>query len=81
MSRFGNLTDKQASASAERAPANVAQQEKRTSTQKAISGYFSPEMSIAMRTVALRKGLTLQKAMAEAFNLWLRENGESPIGE
>ncbi|HEX5213307.1 MAG TPA: ribbon-helix-helix domain-containing protein [Pseudolabrys sp.] len=81
MSRFGNLTDKQEAPAAERAPANVAQQEMRSSQQKAISGYFSPAMSVAMRTTALHKGITLQKAMAEAFNLWLVQNGQSPIGE
>lgn len=49
--------------------------------RKAIAGYFTPAMSIAMRTTATRRGITLQQAMSEAFNLWLRENGESPIGE
>lgn len=59
----------------------------RTGTQanriqkKAIAGYFSPEMSIAMRMTATRRGLTLQQAMAEAFNSWLRENGASPVGD
>lgn len=49
--------------------------------KKAISGYFSPEMSFAMHMTARRHGLSLQDAMADAFNDWLRKMGESPVGE
>ena len=48
--------------------------------RKAISGYFSPELSLAMHTCARRNGLSLQDLMAEAFNDVLRKYGESPIG-
>ena len=49
--------------------------------RKAITGYFSPELSFAMHTTARRHNMSLQSAMAEAFNDWLRKMGESPIGE
>ena len=48
--------------------------------RKAISGYFSPEMSLALHTCARRNGVNLQVLMAEAFNDVLRKYGESPIG-
>ena len=48
--------------------------------RKAISGYFSPELSLAMHTCARRHGLSLQDLMAEAFDDVLRKYGESPIG-
>lgn len=49
--------------------------------RKQIAGFFSNEMSLAMRTTAMRNGMTLQQGMAEAFNDWLRKYGESPIGD
>lgn len=49
--------------------------------QKAMTGYFSPDMSIAMHVTARKNGLTLQQAMGQAFNDWLRKMGESPVGD
>ncbi|WP_420383434.1 ribbon-helix-helix domain-containing protein [Novosphingobium sp.] len=48
--------------------------------RKAISAYFSPEMSLAMHVCARKRGLSLQALMAEAFDDVLRKYGESPIG-
>lgn len=48
--------------------------------RKQIAGFFSPEMSFAMHTLARRHGRSLQALMAEAFNDVLRKHGESPIG-
>jgi hypothetical protein len=48
--------------------------------KKAMTGYFSPEMSFAMHMTARKHGLSLQDAMAESFNDWLRKMGESPVG-
>lgn len=48
--------------------------------RKAISGYFSPEMSLALHTCARRNGVSLQALMAEAFDDILRKYDESPIG-
>ncbi len=49
--------------------------------RKQIAGFFSPEMSFAMHTLARRQGRSLQARMAEAFNTVLRKHGESPIGD
>lgn len=49
--------------------------------KKAMTGYFSPEMSFAMHMTARKHGMSLQDAMADAFNDWLRKMGESPVGK
>lgn len=49
--------------------------------RKQIAGFFTPEMSFALHTLARRQGRSLQHLMAEAFNDVLRKHGESPIGE
>lgn len=49
--------------------------------KKAMTGYFSPEMSFAMHMSARKHGMSLQDAMADAFNDWLRKMGESPVGK
>jgi hypothetical protein len=48
--------------------------------RKAIAGYFSPEMSLAMHTCARKHSLSLQDLMAEAFDDVLRKYGQSPVG-
>ena len=49
--------------------------------RKQVAGFFSPEMSFAMHTLARRQGRSLQALMAEAFNDVLRKHVESPIGD
>jgi hypothetical protein len=49
--------------------------------RKVISGYFSPELSMALHHCARKHDLSLQAIMAEAFNDVLRKYGESPVGE
>jgi len=44
-------------------------------TTKVMAGHFSPSVSDAMREVAGRQGMTLQEAMAEAFDEYLRKRG------
>lgn len=87
MSRFANLADKPmmrrpemldmvepvARAAADLPPSRVG--------RKVISGYFTPEMSLALHLCARRAGFSLQALMAEAFNDVLRKYGESPVGE
>ena len=83
MNRFANLADRKpkeepvvregtASLTQSTPPSRVG--------RKAISGYFSPELSLAMHTCARRHSLSLQDLMAEAFDDILRKYGESPIG-
>jgi hypothetical protein len=82
MSRFANLADKPAN------PPEAPQAGLITSTaiapsrigRKAISGYFAPELSLALHHCARRHDISLQALMAEAFNDVLRKYGESPVG-
>ena len=84
MSRFAKLADKPKEAAEPRAIAseviNSSAPPPSRVGRKAISGYFSPEMSLVLHTCALRKGVNLQALMAEAFDDVLRKYGESPIG-
>lgn len=87
MSRFGRLADKAKPQVQDTAPSlsastsTVAQNPAPSRVgRKAISGYFSPEMSLAMHMCARRNDMSLQALMAEAFNDVLRKYGESPVG-
>lgn len=83
MSRFANLVDKP-KAQPEPPTTSVDQQSDIAPSRrgrKAISGYFTPEMSLAMHTCARKHDMSLQALMAEAFNDVLRKYGESPIGD
>jgi hypothetical protein len=86
MNRFANLADRtpkdETEATAPASPSSVAHFPTPPSRigRKAISGYFAPELSLALHTCARRHGLSLQDLMAEAFDDVLRKYGESPIG-
>ncbi len=97
MNRFANLADRtpksDSAAPASTAAASVVAQLPPPPSRvgrKAISGYFAPELSLALHTCARRHGLSLQDPrrhglslqdlMAEAFDDVLRKYGESPIG-
>ena len=84
MSRFAKLADKPKEAVGMRVTAsemiNSSVPPPCRRGRKAISGYFSPEMSLALHTCARRNGVNLQALMAEAFDDVLRKYGESPIG-
>ena len=83
MNRFANLADRKPPAEAERPSEPTAETPPTPPSRvgrKAISGYFPPELSLAMHTCARRNGLSLQDLMAEAFDDVLRKYGESPIG-
>ena len=83
MNRFANLADRQPNndlPTEHGAPPTDRQTPPSRVGRKAISGYFSPELSLAMHTCARRNGLSLQDLMAEAFDDVLRKYGESPIG-
>ena len=82
---FANLRDRAEPAQVETpaAPKAAASTEAPASRQgrEQIAGFFTPEMSFALHTLARRQGRSLQDLMAEAFNDVLRKHGESPIGE
>lgn len=82
MSRFAHLADKPvprvapmpqpASSPPTLAPSRVG--------RKAISGYFTLQLSLALHHCARKHDLSLQDLMAEAFSDVLRKYGESPVG-
>jgi hypothetical protein len=95
MSRFANLTDKPkarpkshckhpAAGNDAGAPPSTsisaAPRSKSRDGRKAIAGYFSPDLSLAMHVCARKHCLSLQELMAEAFNDVLRKYGHSPVG-
>jgi len=84
MSRFAKLADKPKEAVEARAIVddviNSSAPPPSRVGLKAISGYFSPEMSLALHTCARRNGVSLQALMGEAFDDVLRKHGESPVG-
>jgi hypothetical protein len=51
------------------------------SGKKAVSGYFSGELSRALHRLALDREVSLQALMGEAFDDLLRKYGHHPFGE
>lgn len=49
--------------------------------KKAVSGYFSLEMSRGLHLLALEQGSSLQALMGEAFDDLMRKYGKHPFGE
>ena len=49
--------------------------------KKAVSGYFSPEVSRGLHMLALEQGSNLQALMGEAFDDLMRKYGKHPFGE
>jgi hypothetical protein len=83
MSRFANLAEKAENTVEPAQPEQISNPGTAPSRigRKAISGYFSPELSMALHHCARKHDLSLQALMAEAFNDVLRKYGESPIGD
>lgn len=49
--------------------------------KKAVSGYFSPELSRAVHLLALEQNTSLQALLGEALDDLLRKYGKHPFGE
>ncbi len=83
MNRFANLAEKSTEQQETAPPAVIAALATPPSRigRKAISGYFSPDLSLALHHCARKHDLSLQDLMAEAFNDVLRKYGESPVGD
>ena len=83
MNRFANLADKPRGAPSiePQMPVQCSAIAPNRVGRKAISGYFSPELSFALHHCARKHGLSLQALMGEAFGDVLRKYGESPVGE
>jgi hypothetical protein len=85
MSRFDAIRTERAARppmAPEATPASTltAQSPRRTG-KKAVSAYFSREMSRALHLLALEQGASLQALMGEAFDDLLRKYGKHPFGE
>ena len=79
MSRFDAIRTERARpvAVAEEAPTPAAGR----TGKKAVSAYFSREMSRALHMLALEQNVSLQALMGEAFDDLLRKYGKHPFGE
>ena len=49
--------------------------------KKAVSAYFSPEVSRGLNMLAAEQGTTLQALLGEAIVLLMRQHGKHPFGE
>ena len=49
--------------------------------KKAVSAYFSPEVSRGLNMLAAEQGTTLQALLGEAIDLLMRQHGKHPFGE
>lgn len=49
--------------------------------KKAVSAYFSPEVSRALNVLAAEQGTTLQALLGEAIDLLMRQHGKHPFGQ
>lgn len=80
MSRFKNLAGPVPALAV--APASIAQgAAPGRQGLKNVSGFFSPELSAALHILAIKRGMSLQAVMGEAFDDLLRKHGEHPFGE
>lgn len=78
---FANLRDRVVPAVIEAEPLTTPTRAVSREGRKQIAGFFTPEMSLALHTLARRQGRSLQALMTEAFDDVLRKHGESPVGE
>lgn len=49
--------------------------------KKAVSAYFSPEVSRGLNVLAAENSTTLQALLGEAIDLLMRQYGKHPFGE
>jgi hypothetical protein len=63
------------------APAKAAGRPAARQGKKAVSAYFSPEVSRALNMLAVEHETTLQALMGEAIDLLMRQYDKHPFGE
>lgn len=88
MSKFGAMKQQRADRSKAEpiapAPADEGTAPVRSAARqgkKAVSAYFSPEVSRGLNVLAAENGTTLQALMGEAIDLLMRQYGKHPFGE
>lgn len=87
MSKFGAMKQQRAGKvdAAQEAPAPIPSANPlRTPNRqgkKAVSAYFSPDVSRGLNILAAEQGTTLQALLGEAIDLLMRQHGKHPFGE
>jgi hypothetical protein len=83
MSRFASIKTERAPPAAPADAAEPATASGKTSRQgkKAVTGYFSRELSKGLNLLALEQDVSLQALMGEAFDDLMRKYGKHPFGE
>lgn len=87
MSKFGAMKQQRAEragAIGDSPDAAAAMPASRAATRqgkKAVSAYFSPEVSRGLNVLAAEQGTTLQALLGEAIDLLMRHHGKHPFGE
>jgi hypothetical protein len=85
VSRFDAIRSERAVArpppASEIAPVGVAAKADGRTGKKAVSAYFSRQLSRALHLLALEQSTSLQALMGEAFDDLLRKYGKHPFGE
>ena len=82
MSRFAAIkTDRSPAAPPAGSTAPNAGRSLARTGKKAVSGYFSRELSQALHMLALDQRTSLQALMGEAFDDLMRKYGKHPFGE
>lgn len=86
MSRFDAIRSDRSRPAAQpvAAPVSAPQVPARTPARvgkKAVSGYFTPELSRTIHLLALEQNTSLQALLGEALDDLLRKYGKHPFGE
>jgi len=82
MSRFDAIrTERSRPSAATVQPAPTARRTPARIGKKAVSGYFSPDLSRAIHLLAVEQNTSLQALLGEALDDLLRKYGKHPFGE
>ena len=88
MSKFGAMKQQRVekarvpdSTTANEPDAPVAPRSAARNGKKAVSAYFSAEVSRGLNVLAAENGTTLQALLGEAIDLLMRQYGKHPFGE
>jgi len=73
--------DKTAPAALEQLPPLASVRTPARTGKKAVSGYFSANLSQALHMLALEQDISLQALLGEAFDDLFRKYGKHPFGE
>jgi len=78
---FSNVADREQGAVAPTTPEPPPSYPKHRQGKKALIAYFPPNVSKALRQMALDEDTTMQALLGEAVDLLMRARGKHPFGE